>query len=372
MRVLLVNSVCGIGSTGRICTDLAQKFEKEGHEVKIAYGRDGNVPEQFRKYAVRIGSDLDVKLHGVRTRVLDEHGFGSKRATKQFLKWAEEYNPELLWIHNIHGYYLNVELLFEWIKSRPDMQVKWTLHDCWAFTGHCAYFTMAACEKWKTHCYGCAQKSSYPTSSLRDNCKRNFDRKRKAFIGVKNMTLIAPSKWLADLTKESYLKDYPVEVHYNTIDTSIFKPTLSDLRKKHNLEGKKVVLGVANVWDERKGLNDFLDLANILADNYMMILVGLSPEQINSLPENIIGLGRTSSPQELAALYTMSDVYVNPSKEETFGMTTLEACACGTKAIVYKGTACEEIITALGKGMIVDIGAENLKKAVIRLCEEES
>ena len=152
MKVLFINSVCGIGSTGRICTDLAQQLEAEGNEVRIAYGRKGTIPEKFQKYAVRIGMDLDCKLHAIQTRLFDTHGFCSKRATKKFLEWAEAYKPDLLWLHNLHGYYINVEMLFAWIKKHPEMQVKWTLHDCWAFTGHCSHFTMVKCEQWKDHC----------------------------------------------------------------------------------------------------------------------------------------------------------------------------------------------------------------------------
>ena len=172
MKVLMINSVCGIRSTGRICTDLASELEAQGHQVRIAYGRE-SVPEQYTKYAVRIGNEWDVRLHGVRSRLLDEHGLSSKSATKRFLKWAEEYDPDLLWLHNIHGYYINYELLFDWIKGRPKMQVKWTLHDCWAFTGHCSYFTVARCEQWKTGCTHCVQKKRYPASLLVDNCRKN-------------------------------------------------------------------------------------------------------------------------------------------------------------------------------------------------------
>ena len=178
MKYLFVNSVCGIRSTGRICTDLAYQLENQGHEVKIAYGRVEDVPEKFQKYAVRIGNNVDLKFHALRTRILDEHGFGSKKATKEFLKWADTYDPEVLWLHNIHGYYINIELLFDWIKSRPQMKVKWTLHDCWAFTGHCSYFTMAGCEKWKNMCEKCSQKRKYPTSILIDNSRNNFMRKK--------------------------------------------------------------------------------------------------------------------------------------------------------------------------------------------------
>lgn len=353
MKVLLINSVCGIRSTGRICTDLAQKFEKEGHEVKIAYGRVEEVPEQFQKYAVRIGNDFDLKMHALRTRILDEHGFGSKRATKKFLKWAEQFNPDLLWLHNIHGYYINVEMLFAWIKKRPNMQVKWTLHDCWAFTGHCSHFSVVQCEQWKIQCNYCLQKDRYPASKIKDNCYENFKRKKASFTGVKNMTLITPSKWLANLVKQSILKEYPIEIEYNTIDLSVFKPTESEFRKKYHLEDKKIILGVASTWDDRKGLDDFIELRKLLDDRYVIVLVGLSEKQIETLPEMIIGIERTNNTVELAEIYTAADVFVNPSREETFGLTTVEAIACGTPAIVYKETACEEIIEMYGGKAVV-------------------
>ena len=173
MKYLFINAVCGTGSTGKICAAQAQEAEAQGHTAKIAYGRDGFVPEQFQKYAVRIGSDLGVRLHGVYTRFTDKHGFLSASATKKFLAWAESYDPDVLWLHNIHGYYINIELLFKWIKSRPNMQVKWTLHDCWAFTGHCAHFINANCDKWKRVCDKCELKDNYP-KTYRSNAKANF------------------------------------------------------------------------------------------------------------------------------------------------------------------------------------------------------
>ena len=344
MKILLINSVCGIGSTGRICTDLAQEMEAKGHEVKIAYGRSDTVPEKFRKYAVQIGNSLGVKAHVLRTRILDEHGLGSKRDTQRFLQWADSYNPDLLWLHNIHGYYINYELLFQWIKGRPNMQVKWTLHDCWAFTGHCSYFTMVKCDQWLTHCSYCPQTRRYPASYGKDNCKSNFDRKRAAFTGVKNMTLITPSQWLADLTRQSFLKEYPVGVHYNTIDTNVFKPTPSDFRERYGLQDKFIVLGVASVWDERKGLKDFYKLAQMLDDRYAIVLVGLSRKQMKELPGNIRGIQRTNSPQELAAIYTAADVFFNPTYEDNYPTVNLEAEACGTRVVTYDAGGCKETI----------------------------
>lgn len=359
MKVLFINSVCGIGSTGRICAELAEQFADEGHECKIAYGRDSFVPEKYRKYAVRIGSDLAVKAHALRSRILDDHGWGSVAATRKFLKWMEEFQPDLLWLHNIHGYYINYRMLFDWIKKHPDLQVKWTLHDCWAFTGHCAHFSMVKCNRWKDHCHDCPQKHSYPASVLRENSFSNFEVKRASFTGVSNMTLITPSVWLANLVKQSFLGEYPVEVCYNKIDKNVFKPTSGTFRKGYGLENKKIVLGVSSVWNEQKGLNDFFRLSGMLDERFVIVLVGLNKKQIANLPENIIGITRTNNMTELAEIYTAADIFVNFSQEETFGMTTVEAMYCGTQAVVYKGTACEEIVEKFG-GMAVEANVESV------------
>ena len=361
MRVLLINSVCGIRSTGRICTDIADELSDKGYEVKIAYGREG-VPSKYQKYAIKLGTDLDQKLHVIRTRLFDEHGFGSKKATKKFLKWADNFNPDIVWLHNIHGYYINIEMLFEWIKSRPQMQVKWTLHDCWAFTGHCSHFTMVKCEQWKTHCSYCSQKTRYPSSILKDNCKGNFDRKKAAFTGVKNMTLITPSQWLADLVKQSFLVEYPVEVHHNTIDTNVFKPTQSDFREKYGLCNKKIILGVASVWDERKGFDDFIKLSDLLDRQYQIVLIGLSGKQIKKIPDSIIGIKRTNSVTELAQWYTTSDVFLNLTYEDNYPTVNLEAQACGTPCITYRTGGSVESVP---EENIVDVGNISAVKSIL-------
>ena len=344
MKILLINSVCGIGSTGRICTDLAAAFETEGHIVKIAYGR-GEVPETHRKYAVRIGSDLDTKLHALNTRLTDRHGFCSKKATKRFLQWAESFDPDLVWLHNIHGYYINIELLFAWIKSRPQMQARWTLHDCWAFTGHCSYFSFAGCDKWKTGCSSCPQKTRYPASRLMDHSKENYARKKAAFTGVRSMTLITPSRWLADLVGKSFLQEYPAEVRYNTIDTNVFKPTPGDFRKRYGLENKKIILGVASVWEDRKGLQDFVKLHSLLDDSCVIVLVGVSEKQRKMLPAGILTIPRTNNACELAEIYTAADVFFNPTYEDVFGMINLESQACGTPFVTYRTGGAPETIT---------------------------
>lgn len=363
MKILMINVVCGIRSTGRICTDLATALEAEGHEVKIAYGRE-NVPKQYQKYAIRIGTNLGTKLHGVEARLNDAAGFGSRLATRAFIRWVKEYDPDIIYLHNLHGYYINIEILFDYLKT-CGKQIIWTLHDCWAFTGHCTHFTVAGCNQWKTKCQKCCQKGEYPKSILLDRCADNFQRKKAAFTGVSGMKLITPSHWLADLVKQSYLKEYPVEVVYNSVDENVFRPTSSDFRQRYGLVEKRIVLGVANVWDERKGLDDFYSLSEILDDRYKIVLVGQIQNK-KKIPKNILVLPRTNSTRELAEIYTAADVFVNPSKEETFGLTSYEASLCGTSVIVYRGTACEEIAD-LYNGIAVDQNVASLRDAIYEI-----
>lgn len=407
MKYLFINVVAGIGSTGRIAAEKCRELQAQGHECVLAYGRAENGCEGIRTH--RIGTDRDIKLHGLMTRTLDLNGFCSTKATKEFVQWIREYDPDVIWLHNIHGYYLNVEVLFDYLKScgKP---IKWTLHDCWSFTGHCAYFSAVDCEQWKTGCRKCPQLGTYPACKGISNVARNYARKKAAFTGVPDMQLITPSKWLADLVKQSYLREYPVEVVYNTIDKAIFKPTPSNFREKYGLTDKTIVLGVANLWEERKGLKDFYALAKMLDSSYAIVLVGLNEKQIRELTKNIPGLTlresgqgvsvcnpvrepertlrkidhiltdtvvpqnvqavyevltgnkgtkahdmqcsilcipRTGSPQELAAVYTAADVFVNLTYEENYPTVNLEARACGTPVITYDTGGCRETLDGL-------------------------
>lgn len=344
MKILFINEVCGVTSTGRIVCELADKLSAQGHECKVAYGRLERVPENWKKYAVRIGSEWDVKLHALQTRTVDQCGFGSTRATKRFLEWAEQFEPDLVWLHNLHGYYINIEQLFLWIKRRPQMQVKWTLHDCWSFTGHCTHFSAVGCEQWKTGCKHCPQLCEYPKCYGVSNVSQNYARKRAAFTGVQNMTVITPSQWLADLVGQSFLKEYPVEVHYNTVDTSIFKPTPSNFRARYGLQNKKIILGVANVWNARKGLGDFVTLSEMLREEWIVVLVGISKKQRENLPTTIVAIPKTNSAMELAQIYTAADVFLNPTYEDTYPTVNLEAEACGTRVITYRTGGAPETI----------------------------
>lgn len=343
MKVLLINVVCGGGSTGRICLELANEFKTNGDEVKIAYGR-GGVPDTSKKYAIHIGNSIDQKFHFLKTRLWDEHGLGSVNETKKFIKWADNYDPDLVWIHNIHGYYINYELLFQWIKSKPDMQVRWTLHDCWAFTGHCAYFTKVACEKWMKECNRCTQKRSYPSSIFIDRSRTNYYRKKAAFTGVNNLTIITPSRWLANLVKESFLGEYEIRVMYNKINKQIFRNVESSIKNDYNMVDKKMILGVANIWDSRKGFDDFLKLSYLLDKKSFIMLVGLSDKQIRKLPSNVIGIKKTRDVQELVRIYSAADVFFNPTYEDNYPTVNLEAEACGTKVVTYNTGGAPETI----------------------------
>ncbi len=343
MKVLMINSVCGIRSTGRICTDLAEILEKEGHECKIAYGREV-VPEKYKKYAVRIGSDLNVKIDGLKTRLLDNAGFNSKSATKKLINRIKEYNPDLIQLHNLHGYYINIEILFNFLKEwgKP---VVWTLHDCWAFTGHCSHYTLDGCYKWKTLCENCKRKNVYPQSVLLNRAKRNFLKKKELFTSLNNLTLITPSSWLAEEARKSFLGKYNVYPIPNGVDLEVFKPTSGDFRKKYGLENKKIVLGVASAWSNSKGLKIFSNLAKTLPSEYKVVLVGITESQKQDLPPEVLAVSRTNNATELAEIYTTADIFLNPSSQETMGLVTVEAMACGTPVVTSNRTAVPEVVT---------------------------
>lgn len=355
MKILQINTVCGTGSTGRIATDLYKVIEQNGHECKIAYGR-GYSPEGFE--TIKIGNKLDNYFHVLKTRIFDKHGFGSKNSTIKFINQIKEYNPDIIHLHNIHGYYINIEILFKFL-AEFDKPVVWTLHDCWVFTGHCVHFDYIGCDKWINECYNCPQKNSYPSSYVFDNSKLNYEKKKELFTSIKNMTIVTPSIWLKNMVKRSFLGKYEVKVINNGIDLEIFKPTKSDFRKKYNLEGNFVVLGVASVWSDRKGLKYFIELSKVLDNNYKIVLVGVNEKQKKLLPQNIIAIERTDSTKELAEIYTSADVFINPTLEEVLGMTNLEALACGTPVITFDSGGSSECINDK-TGIVIERGNTKL------------
>ena len=346
MKVLQINSVCGIGSTGRIATDLYKVLEEQNHECKIAYGR-GSAPQNID--SIKIGSTIDNYFHVFKTRVFDKHGFGSVNATKKFIEEIKDYDPDIIHLHNIHGYYLNIEVLFKYLKE-ADKPVIWTLHDCWPFTGHCSYFEYVECEKWKSSCENCVQK-------------------KELFTSVKNMTIVTPSKWLSKIVKESFLGKYPIEVINNGIDLDVFKPTDSNFRDKNNLNNKFIVLGVANIWVEKKGLKYLTELEKNLNDDYKFVIVGVDEKKKNELSKNIIAITRTNNVKELAEIYTAADVFVNPTLEDNFPTTNLEALACGTPVLTFETGGSVECVDEKCGAIVPKKELENLKQQIIKIKE---
>lgn len=362
MKVLQINTFGNL-STGKIAVDIYRTLRAHGSEGAVAFARNevpGDVP------SFKIGNPLSVYTDGVFTRLTDKAGHYSKGATEKLIKQIKEYDPDIIHLHNLHGYYINVPMLFDYLKD-AGKPVVWTLHDCWAYTGHCCYYSMAGCEKWKTHgCSKCPQKKAYPASIFKDNSSKNFSEKNQMFHSVKNLHLVCVSKWLDNELKASFLKDIPSRVIYNGIDTSVFMPSSGNFRIKYNVGDKRIVLGVASTWDTRKGLADFIELSKILDERYKIVLVGLNDKQKASLPDNMIGIGRTDGPKELAEIYSASNVLFNASVEETFGLPNVESLACGTPVVAYNCTGIPETMTE-NDGYIVE--PHDLKNVALKIGE---
>lgn len=351
MKVLLINMAYGAGSTGKIIADIMDMLKKNGNDVKALYGTG---EQSHNTDAVKVSGKLGYYFHNAASRLTDHAGLYSWAATRKIIREIKAFQPDLIHLHTLHGFYVNYEMLFRFLKE-ADIPVVWTLHDCWAFTGHCTHFSQAKCTQWQTECRDCKLLRRYPQCYGRGDVRRNFLRKKRAFTGVKNLTITTPSRWLANQVSRSFLRDYPRTVIPNGIDRRIFRPQSSGLRKKYRLEDKKIVLGAANVWNTRKGLPDMLTLADRLGSAYQVVLIGLTERQLPDIPANVLGLLRTPNQTELAQWYSAADVFVNPTYEETFGLTTVEAQACGTPVVVYRTDGCPETV-APGNGRLVPQG----------------
>lgn len=342
MRYVQINTFYN-ESTGSIMRKLHGELTEWGVDSYIFWGRrHETISDHEQRCATRPG----YLSHGALARLDDRAGFHSVRDTVALLGKLDEIDPDVVHLHNVHGYYVNVEMLFGWLASHR-CQVRWTLHDCWAFTGHCPYFTYAGCERWKTGCRDCPQKGGYPASYLLDSSRRNWEDKRRAFTSVppERMTLITPSHWLEGLVKQSFLGEYPVEVHHNTVDTAAFRPTPGDFRERHGIGDRFMVLGVASHWTKRKGLPDFARLARELdPERFAVVLVGLSNRQIKSLRRDLVALPRTEGAEKLAEAYTAADVLLNPTREDNCPTVNLEAQACGTPVVTYGVGGCAETV----------------------------
>ena len=373
MRVFQINTFCGIKSTGRITTSIAQLLEKQGDECLIGFGAE-DVPPMFQHYAYRIGMPIGRKVHGAIRKFLDMEGYGSSLATWRLIRKIEAFNPDVIHLHNLHGCYVNVKMLFRYLKERGTPMV-WTLHDCWPFTGHCAYFDFVGCEKWQAICDHCPQLRSYPTCLWWDGSRRNFRRKQRAFTDIPSLVLVPPCHWLEDLVKRSVLRMYPIQVIENGVDVTVFQPAPDQvceaLRQRFGLEDKQVALAVAADWDERKGLRYLLEVAPVLDERIQLVVLGLTQTQIESLPTGILGQNATASTQELAAWYSLAQCLVNPTMEDNMPLVNLEALACGTPVVVFQTGGCAEVVDDTCGRVIPKGDALALAKAIMEIASQK-
>ena len=287
------------------------------------------------------------ETYGETNEADDNAGFNNVRATKRFIRWIREYDPDVIHMHNIHGYYLNVGILFDYLKT-CGKRIIWTMHDCWPFTGHSALCDGIGCEKWTSGCSSCPQISEYP-KALIDRSSRNWVLKRKMFGGVPRLTVVTPSRWLADKVRKSFLSEYNVEVIPNGINTEIFYHRDSDLRVRYGIEAKKVLLSAATTWNNLKGYQDFIKLSGMLGPKYVIVLVGVSDKQLHELPDNIIGIRRTADLEEMAKWYSTADLYINLTYCDTYPTVNVESVACGTPVITYRTGGSVESMFGFGK-----------------------
>lgn len=363
MIILQVNVNANWASTGRIAEDIGIAAQEAGFESWIAYGRHAK-PSSSR--LIKIGSKWNVWEHVLESRLFDNHGLASRGATKNLIKDVQRIRPDIIHLHNIHGYYLNYEILFDYL-SKADIPVVWTLHDCWSFTGHCSFFDIVKCDQWKKQCSNCPAVHLYPQCIGKGNVTNNFNKKKRIFNSVKKLTIVSVSRWLDELVNESFLKAQPHFVIHNGIDTETFSPVRNTdaIRERHGLKANEtMLLGVASPWSDRKGLSDFIELGKRLPSSRKIVLIGLTKKQMQGLPSNMIGLERVDSASELASYYSAADIVLNLSREESFGLASVEGFSCGTPGIGYNSTATPELFTE-DTGIIVSEGdIDGLGKAV--------
>jgi len=365
MKVLFINTVCGRGSTGRIIRDIDCLLRENGDESLTLFGRY-EAPEDMN--AIRVETDFGNKIHVLWTRFFDRQGFMSKKATQKMISAIEEYKPDVIHIHNIHGYYLNLPTLFKYL-AKKDIPIVWTFHDCWPYTGHCVYSDFIGCEKWKTQCYKCPKKNTYPQSLFFDSSRKNYKDKKKLFTSLKNLTIVTVSDWLKGEVEKSFMGKYPIKRIYNGIDRTTFTPRDSDIREKLGVGSKFLMLGVSDRWSERTGDNYFYQLAKELKPDEAIVMIGFKKDELSNVPKNIIALERTDSVEELVQLYSAADVVLNPSYEQTFGLVTAEAMCCGTPVVVLDATASPELVDN-SCGIVVPKGDYNAFKQAIAKIKE--
>lgn len=370
MRVYQLNTFCGIKSTGRIAWEICKLVLQDGGDVRFGFGSE-EPSSEAAPYAYRTAGKLDRKVHGAIRKLLDGEGYGSLLATRALIRDIKAFQPDLIHLHNIHGAYLHLPALFRYFAT-VDIPIVWTLHDCWPFTGHCAYFDASGCDRWLTECHHCPSLAQYPICQGLDGSRRNHRMKKKVLSKPRNMTFVVPCQWLQGYLVRSHLGHYPCRVIYNGVNLSQFRPVASDLRQRYNIGDRKIVLSVASDWDERKGLPYLEEAARQLGRDYCFVVIGLSEQQVAALPEGMLGLTHTANVEELAAWYSAADCFANPTLEDNMPMVNLEALACGTPIAVFATGGCPEAVTE-ECGIVIPKGdQQGFCDAIQKLCRESA
>ncbi len=360
MKIVQINAVCGTGSTGKICVAVSELLTQNGVENYILYSQGVSDYPLGIKYM----SKTELKLQALFSRIFGNYGFNSRLATKRLIRHLERIRPDVVHLHNLHGHNCNLEMLFRYLK-RKGVKLFGTFHDCWALTGYCTHYDLIGCDRWKTECKNCPQRKQY--SWFLDKSHRIFQRKKSLFTGL-NLTIVSPSEWMAAQVKRSFLKDYPIKVIHNGIDLDVFKPRESDFRKRYNIpEHKKIILGVASGWSYAKGLDVFVKLAEMADNEFQIVMVGTDDGIDKQLPSKIISIHRTQNQKALAEIYTAADVFINPTREDTFPTVNIEALACGTPVVTFRTGGSPEILDETC-GFVVEKGdVTALVQAVYRI-----
>ncbi len=369
MNIAMIN--CGlVGSTGRIMMQIADCAAANGHKVCLAVsGLPVNKTIKTSHPIFIIGNEFTRKCNVALGRITGLTNCFAFFSTKRLLKQFDTFKLDLIHLHNLHESYINLPLLFKYIKKK-NIKVVWTLHDCWPFTGHCAKFPNIVCDKWKKECNKCPQRKEYTRSYFIDNSKYMYKLKKRIFSGVKNMTIVTPSKWLAGLVKDSFLNQYKIKVINNGIDLSVFKPTKSNFRKKYNIpESKFIVLGVKFTWNNAVGYDVFLKLPELLGEKFQVVMVGDSKDIAKEMPAEIITIDRTNSAEELAEIYTAADLFINPARDDNYPTVNMEAIACGTPIITSDVGGCPETVLD-GCGCVVPVDANFIAEEIKKIAME--
>lgn len=367
-KLIQINTVCN-GSTGNIMRQIQLAAEQEGYETISFYGRRKGYPDLPCE---KFGGFFGFWSHVIWTTITDRQGVGSYFATRKMVSRLREENPDIIHMHNLHGYYLNYPILFKYLREEFKGKIVWTFHDCWPITGHCPHFVIAKCNKWKKQCESCPNKGVYPISWFFDSSKYNYQLKKKLFLGFGNIIITTPSKWMKSIIEQSFLKDAKTVVVPNGIDLNVFysREQYRFIQKYNISQNKKMVLGVASIWEERKGLGTFINLAKELDEDYVIVLVGLNKYQVNKMLPNMIGIERTENKEELAELYSRADVFLNPSEEESFSLVTIEAMACGTPVVALDSSAVKELVNDENGIVLHEPRTEDYMRAIL-VCEKK-